>query len=87
MKTGLEPHPHSGLERAGGGRGGSEETRHLLENQVIVILITTEDWVILKKSCKGDTSLTTVGVRSNTRFCERYRSLMDYESEVQLYMK
>ena len=28
--------PTSGLERAGGGRGGSEETRHLLENQVII---------------------------------------------------
>ena len=51
------------------------------------ILITTEDWVILKKSCKGATSLTTVGVRFNTRFRERYRSLMDYESDVKLYMK
>ena len=51
------------------------------------ILITTEDGVILKKSCKGATSLTTVGVRFNTRFSERYRSLMDYESEVKLYMK
>ena len=51
------------------------------------ILITTEDWVILKKSCRGATSLTTVGIRFNTRFSERYRSLMDYESEVKLYMK
>ena len=49
--------------------------------------MTTEDWVILKKSCKGATSLTTVGIRFNTRFSERYRSLMDYESEVKLYMK
>ena len=57
------------------------------QDSFMCILITTEDWVILKKSCKGATSLTTVGVRSNTRFRERYRSLMDYESDVKLYMK
>ena len=57
------------------------------QDSFMCILITTEDGVILKKSCKGATSLTTVGVRFNTRFSERYRSLMDYESEVKLYMK